>query len=79
MCIPAQIVKLFSYDIFGTKYSRMNHVKFVEDSLKKIKGLWFFKGGLPQILLSPFLNTLSFMLYFLLFLNKRFHNRRAYF
>ena len=43
----------------------MDQVKFVEDSLKKFEGVWsaypfkFFKGCLPQILLGPFLNTLS--------------------
>ena len=39
--------------IFGTKYSRMDQVKFS-------------KGCLPQILLEPFLNTLShlFLEYF---------------
>ena len=54
---------------YGTKYSRMDQVNLVEDSLLKI---WtdmacfnrsypfkFFKGWLPQILLGPFLNTLS--------------------
>ena len=54
---------------FGKKYSRMDQVKFVEDSLQK---RWrdmvclsrsyhfkFSKGCLPQILLGPFLNTLS--------------------
>ena len=59
--------------INGTKYSRMDQVKFVEDSLYKI---WrdtvflsrpypfkFFKGCLPQILLGPFVNTLSQMLF----------------
>ena len=35
-----------SEGIYGAKYSRMNQVKF-------------FKGCLPQILLGPFLNTLS--------------------
>ena len=53
----------------GTKYSRMEQVKFVEANLQKI---WsdmiclsrpchfrFFKGCLPQISLGPFLNTLS--------------------
>ena len=54
--------------ILGTKYSRMNQVKFVEGSLqKKIEGISyhrsyhfkFFKGCLPQISLGPFLNTLS--------------------
>ena len=53
----------------GTKYSRMDQVKFVEDSLSKT---WrdmdcvsrsypfkFFKGCLPKVLLATFLNTLS--------------------
>ena len=39
---------------YGTKYSRMDQIKFVEGTLYK-----FFKGCLPQILLGPFLNTLS--------------------
>ena len=53
----------------GTKYSRVDQVKFVEDSLSKIRSdmvclsrpyhLKIFKGSLPQILLSPFLNTLT--------------------
>ena len=57
--------------INGTKYSRMDQVKFVEDSLQKISrimvwlsrqnSLRFFKCCLPQILLGPFLNTLSQM------------------
>ena len=54
---------------FGKKYSRMDQGKFVEKSLWKI---WrdvvclsrsypfkFCKDYLPQILLGPFLNTLS--------------------
>ena len=53
----------------GTEYSRLDQVRFVEDSLQKI---WrdmvclsrrypfkFFKGCLPQVLLGPLLNTLS--------------------
>ena len=56
-------------EIFESKYSRMDLVKIVEDSLSKN---WsnmvclsrpyhfkFVKGCLPQILLGPFLNTLS--------------------
>ena len=56
---------------YGTKYSRMDQVKFVEDSLYKI---WsdvvclgrpyhfkLSKGCLPRILLGLFLNTLSLM------------------
>ena len=47
----------------------MDQVNFVEDSLQKFEEVWsafsrsypfkFFKGCLPQILLGPFLNTLS--------------------
>ena len=43
-----------SASIYGAKYSRMNQVKFVEDSFET-----FFKSCLPQILLGPFLKTLS--------------------
>ena len=48
-------------------YSRMDQVKFVKDSLLKTwsdmvcLGRLFFKGCLPQVLLGPFLNTLSQM------------------
>ena len=52
----------------GTKNSRMEQVKLVEDSLK-FEGVWpdlarpypfrSFKGYLPQILFGPFLNTLT--------------------
>ena len=55
--------------IYGAKYSRMDQVKFVEDSLYKVWRVWsalgrlypvkIFEGCLPQILLGPFLNTLS--------------------
>ena len=41
--VPIQVLKISTY---GTKYSRMDQVKF-------------FKGCLPQILLGPFLNILS--------------------
>ena len=62
---------------YGTKYSRKGQVKFAEGSLyKKLKGydlpkadhtpFKFFKGCLPQILLGPFLNTLSHLLLMLL-------------
>ena len=52
--------------IIGTKYSRMNQVKFVEESLYKFWRVMvcfkylkaIFKGCLPQILLGPFLNTI---------------------
>ena len=55
--------------LYWTRYSGMNQVKFVETAFKKFEGVWsassrpyhfkYFKGGLPQILLGPFLNTLS--------------------
>ena len=73
-CIPVSIL-IDSMDIYlplltdGTKYWRMDQIKFVEDSLLKS---WrdmvclsrpyprkFFKGCLPQILLDPFLNTMA--------------------
>ena len=55
---------------YGTKYLRMEQVKFVEDSLEKLSRDWLsrpycfksFKGCLPQILLGSFLNTLSHMI-----------------
>ena len=46
----------------GSRYSRMTQVKFVEwYGLPKhtIYHFEFFKGCLPQILLDPFLNTLT--------------------
>ena len=46
---------------YGSRYSRMDQVKFVEDSLSRPCPFRFFKGCLPQILLGPFLNTLSHM------------------
>ena len=54
----------------GQKYSRMNQVKFAEESLENYEVIWSasadhitsnFKGFLPQILLGIFLNTLSRM------------------
>ena len=68
---------MFRYKFYrvinGTKYSRMDQVKFVEDNLWKI---WrdmvrlsrpypfkFFKGCFQQILLVPLLNTLSKMFF----------------
>ena len=58
---------------FGTKYSRMDQVKFVELNLsinnlrgyallKQIIPFKFFKGFHPQILVGLFLNTLSHLL-----------------
>ena len=58
---------------YGTKYSRMDQVKFVKDSLQKIWSdmvCWgrpyhfkFFRGCLPQISLGPSWNTLTHMKY----------------
>ena len=48
--------------IIGTKNSRVDQVKFVEDCLSIPYPFNFFKGCLPQISLGPFLNTLSHML-----------------
>ena len=47
--INALKIKLYSPGIYGTRYWRMDHVKFS-------------KIGLPQISLSPFFNTLSHIL-----------------
>ena len=63
---------MFLGETNGTKFSKMDQVKFVEDSLWKIwSGMvcfrqtiplhFFFKGCLGQILLGPFLNTLTQM------------------
>ena len=58
---------LQTISLYVTKYSRMDQVKFVEDSLSKILRdmvccrlylFKFFKGYFPQILLGSFLNTL---------------------
>ena len=48
--------------IYGTKYSRIDQVKFVEGSLSRPYPLKIFKGCLPQILLGPFFNILSYIL-----------------
>ena len=54
-------------EIYKSKYSRMDQVKFVEDSLSKIwrdmvcLSFKFCKVYLPQILLGSFLNTLPHM------------------
>ena len=52
-----------------SKYSRIDQIKLVEDSLEKVwRGIKvdhipfkFFKGCFPQILFGPFSNTLSQM------------------
>ena len=57
---------------YGTKYSRISKI-CGRQPLKNLKGWWdmvclsrpypfkLFKGCLPQILLGPFMNTLSHM------------------
>ena len=53
------------WTIYGSRYSRMDQVKFLEDIWSDM--IWrsrpchfqFFKDCLPQILLGPFLNTLT--------------------
>ena len=72
--LQIDIVTIFSYTSYGTKYSRMDQVKFVEESLKRFEGVWsalkrqysfkFFKGCSPQILLGPFLNTLHLIFFY---------------
>ena len=42
---------------FGSRHSRMEQLKFVEDWLSRPYHFKFFKGCLPQILLGPFLNS----------------------
>ena len=42
---------------YSSRYSRMDQVKFEEDSFK------FFKGCLPQILLGPFLYSLTHLIH----------------
>ena len=49
----------FPLSIYETKYSRIDLVKFVEDSLQIIWSSMVCISSLPQILLGPFLNTLS--------------------
>ena len=46
-------------EIYGTKYSRIDQVRFVEDS--KSYHFKFFKGCASQISLGPFLNTLFYI------------------
>ena len=45
--------------LWYSRYSRMDQVKFMEDSLYRPYHFKFFKGCLPHILLVPFLNTLT--------------------
>ena len=51
-------VILLTCSLNETKYSRMDKVK-ADHSLKRPYTFKVFKGCLPQILLGPFLNTLS--------------------
>ena len=53
LCINIQAILTFE-----TKYLRVNQVKFGEDTFKKFE-FKFFKSCLPQVLLGPFLNTLT--------------------
>ena len=53
-------MRLFS-SASRTKYSRMDQVKFVEDSLWKFEMVWSALGCLPQILFSRFLNAVTHM------------------
>ena len=69
------IVSFWFYEICETKHSRVNQVKFAEDSILKIWSdmiclsrpyhVKFFKDCLPQILLGSFLNTLSYTVFLL--------------
>ena len=50
----------FDEKVFGSRHSRMDQVKFVEDSLITYHNIISnFKGCLPQISLGPFWNTLT--------------------
>ena len=61
--VLAILAKMRMIHINGAKYARMDQVKFVEDSLmvclNRLYHFNFFKGCLAQIILGPFLNTLS--------------------
>ena len=52
---------LFFLPTYGSRHSRMDQVNFVEDYLGSLYHFKYFKGCLPQILLGPFLNTLSYI------------------
>ena len=65
---------LLNCSTYESRYSRMDQVKFEEDSLEKIWSnmvclrsdhitLIFFKGCHPQTLLVPLLNTLTYILF----------------
>ena len=55
-CFPL-FYSYFSWGSFGSRYLRIDQVKFVEGRP------YHFKGCLPQILLGPFLNTLTHLRY----------------
>ena len=65
----AEFQRISFCETFGTKYSRMDQVNFVKDSLEKVwrdmvylsrpYSFKLFKGCSPQIFFGPFLNTLS--------------------
>ena len=67
------ILTLIVLTAYGSRYSRMDQLNFVEDRLWKSWSnmVWlsrphhfkFFKDCLPQILRGPFLNTLTHMLH----------------
>ena len=56
-------ISWLTQESLGTKYLRIDQVKFVEDNLwSAMLCLKLFKGCLPQNLLGSFLNTLSHLL-----------------
>ena len=54
-CLNSPLIRLI-----GTKYSRVDQVKFV-DCLSRPYPFKFFKGCFPQISLGPLLNTFSYL------------------
>ena len=58
------ITLVFAFHPNGTKYSRTENVKFVCSS--RSYPFKFFKGCLRQILLGPFLNTLSQIYFYMI-------------
>ena len=58
------ITLVFAFHPNGTKYSRMDQVKFVYSS--RSYPFKFFKGCLRQILLGPFLNTLPQIYFYMI-------------
>ena len=69
-------IRMVVPEINGPRYSRRDQVKFVEGSLRPCH-FKIFKSCLPQILLDPFLNTLtqiSILHLNSLNCNRNFHN-----